>query len=247
MDKIQFSKIIRKITRDYINIRGRGFIKGFTANLTPEKIFLEQLNLKGLIVYDIGSSSGTFTVFFSRNVGRQGRVIAFEPLEENCRALEDRAKRCRLTNIEIINLGIGNEHGYRNIAVRAGESATASMQEEIFSSIKSEIGSTVRSIKIDTIDNLVLSRRILSPDFVKIDVEGMEIEVLYGMEQVIMAKKPILFCEIHGIDLNNKRKNMSEISKFLLAHQYSLHHVESNLSEKDVDWEFISEGHIYCR
>jgi len=56
---------------------GLSFIPGSNI-LSKEDAFLQELDLKGKIIYDIGAFEGTFTLFFSRSTGSQGRVITFE-------------------------------------------------------------------------------------------------------------------------------------------------------------------------
>lgn len=61
---------------------GLGFIP--KRPLTREEKFLLGLDINGQTIYDIGEHAGIFTMFFARSVGKNGKVITFEPNPWNC-------------------------------------------------------------------------------------------------------------------------------------------------------------------
>ncbi|HEY6895043.1 MAG TPA: FkbM family methyltransferase, partial [Rhodanobacteraceae bacterium] len=85
------------------------------------------------------------------------------------------------------------------------------------------------------------------PDFVKIDVEGLELEVLRGMTDVIARRRPALYIEIHGADMEKKLENVTAVAEFLWNAGYTLHHVESGLAIDDRSkLPAARRGHLYC-
>jgi hypothetical protein len=84
------------------------------------------------------------------------------------------------------------------------------------------------------------------PDFIKIDVEGLEMDVLLGMGKTIKNYKPKLFIEIHGHDTKSKIKNAQEIVEFLVTKGYSIRHVESGDVINSHNARIAKEGHLYC-
>jgi hypothetical protein len=56
----------------------------------------------------------------------------------------------------------------------------------------------VTKVQVVRLDDLIEKLEVKQVDFVKIDVEGFESEVLDGMKRTIEKYKPIIFCEIHG-------------------------------------------------
>lgn len=84
---------------------------------------------------------------------------------------------------------------------------------------------------VDSIDNLCLENYIELPDLVKIDVEGLELSVLKGMEQTIKKAKPIVF-----IALDN-RQTREDVFKFLEArnlHCYDIKALDNELCLRNI-------------
>jgi Methyltransferase FkbM domain len=81
---------------------------------------------------------------------------------------------------------------------------------------------------------------------VKIDVEGLEVDVLEGMGATIAERKPALFIEIHGADLEAKRANAGRVVGFLAEHGHSMHYVESDQPVDPSTSERAIDGHVYC-
>ena len=83
-------------------------------------------------------------------------------------------------------------------------------------------------------------------DFVKIDVEGAEMEVLDGMIETVSKYKPELFIEVHGTNLEQKEFNARNILNYLTQNNYSIYHIESGKTLCFSDFSIAKSGHIYC-
>jgi FkbM family methyltransferase len=72
-----------------------------------EACFVQRLLRPGMTVLDIGAHHGLYTLLAAKRVGRQGRVIAFEPSPRECRrvAKHVRANRCKNVEVEACALG----------------------------------------------------------------------------------------------------------------------------------------------
>ena len=99
---------------------------------------------------------------------------------------------------------------------------------------------------MNSIDREINESSLPEPDIVKIDVEGVELDVLHGMTETIARRKPRLFVEIHGSDAEAKRANAERVIGFLAEHDYSIHHVESDRRVTPPTSERALDGHIYC-
>lgn len=211
-----------------------------------EELFLNDLKLDGQTIYDVGGNVGLFTIFFARKAGSRGNVIVFEPLSENCDKISEAIKLNNITNIRIITLGLGKTHEIKSIAVRLQETGTASMEEHIKALILAEENSRVLNAEIDTLDHQIVLKQLPKPNFIKIDVEGMEMDVLLGMTETIRNHKPQLFIEVHGASMQRKIENARNIVNFLLEKGYSLYHIESNNKIDRANYHLTREGHLYC-
>lgn len=224
---------------------GLGFISQI-RRLTEEEKFLMDLDLSGQTVYDIGGYEGAFTIFFARAVGKNGRVIIFEPHPENINKIMENIRLNKFDNVGVWQIGLGKRREKATLAFRRSELATASVQEDIKAQILQEKGAKAIQVEIDSLDSQITANNLPKPDFIKIDVEGLEMDVLLGMGETIKGYKPKLLIEIHGVDIERKTENVQRVAGFLMASGYSIYHVESRKMITSSDIQIAKEGHLYC-
>ena len=99
---------------------------------------------------------------------------------------------------------------------------------------------------MDTLDNQIITNNLPKPDFVKIDVEGLEMDVLDGMRGITKNCKPKLSIEIHDINVQSKIENVQRIVEFLIAREYSIYHIESGKMITSSNAQIAIAGHLYC-
>jgi FkbM family methyltransferase len=142
------------------------------------------------VVYDIGANVGFYTVLTGRLVGPAGAVYAFEPLADTAKAARRNADLNGFTHVTVLTNAVGRRAGRVKLALRE-ESTWAKLADE------STTGPTVDAEMV-AIDDLVEAGTIRPATFVKIDVEGAELEVIEGMRRTIAAHRPVILCEMHG-------------------------------------------------
>jgi len=216
---------------------GFGFIPKWT--LTPEHQLLNALPLEGKTVYDLGGFHGMIAMFFARKVGDGGQVITFEPNPVNFRAILDHIALNDFDNIKPIQTGVGSKRETLNFLIPSRLPARGTVnvgRKGMFSGRKdlSEI-----KIEVESLDNLVKTYNLPHPDFVKIDVEGMELDVLQGMLEIISNCKPEMVIELHFT-------NDQKVAEFLLQQGYSLTQVEKWIPITRRNLE-LSQGHLYAQ
>jgi FkbM family methyltransferase len=213
-----------------------------------EEAFLRSLDYQGMTIYDVGAFQGTLTLFFAQQAGDQGRVVAFEPHPANYRRVLENVSLNGFSNVTVRNLGIGSASGELELAApRGGLPGQASANAYIkrhFESAGTEV--EVFRVPASSLDDEISTTSLPPPDFVKIDVEALELDVLRGMKATIARSKPHLFVEIHGADLDHKRANARGVVRFLSDHGYSMHHVESARPVDPSTFERALDGHLYC-
>jgi hypothetical protein len=102
-------------------------------------------------------------------------------------------------------------------------------------------------VNIDSLDNQMINQNLPKPDIVKIDVEGLELDVLEGMKQTIARYNPQLIIEIHGHDVQSKIDNIKKVVRVLIDCGYSIYHIESENRITLSNSEIAKEGHLYCK
>jgi FkbM family methyltransferase len=192
---------------DPLSDLGSQFIFNSTYEPESQKIF-EAVIKRGDTVIDIGANEGVFTCLALRIVGQQGRVIAVEPQSE-------------LRSIIEINCAINN---FTNVQVETA--ALSPNKTEImymFPRINSGNSSIVRSYrwrkrttKVAGIgfSELMRKYKITRVDFVKIDVEGYEPEVLESMFECITAGRiKNVFVDFHESILERRGIDVRKIDE----------------------------------
>lgn len=142
----------------------------------------------GATVVDVGANIGYFTLLASRLVGDQGTVLAVEPSQRNLARLCEHLWINRAGNVLVSATAAGRSHGQARIAFPTYNNAGAATLRPI-NTVQPQ---TALMAPLDD----VLEAQALSPDLIKIDVEGYELEALVGMERVLRRCRPIVICEL---------------------------------------------------
>ena len=129
------------------------------------------------VVFDIGSNIGIHSIYFS-NIAVDGRIYSFEPSISTFQLLLNNIKHCK--NIVPINTGISDISSLFTF-YECDDNALSSLKDTQRSSIQNRY--EVLCFNLDDFIKLFSINRV---DFVKIDVEGLEYEVLQGMKNAII-------------------------------------------------------------
>jgi FkbM family methyltransferase len=151
-----------------------------------EKALFNECVRPGMRVLDIGANVGLYTLLFSRLVGESGEVIAFEPDPELFAALETNCCLNSATNVRLYNMAAGSHSGRMVLSrslLNSGDNRLATVPGQV---IKRSVDVRVRAL-----DEIVCGSRV---DFVKIDVQGWEAEVLAGMKRILDSNPALQIC-----------------------------------------------------
>ena len=187
-----------------------------------ELSLMSKFIMKDDVVFDIGSNIGAFTVPFAKKVGELGQVYAFEPQKVIYDLLQDYVNKNKLINVKIFNVGIGkkkeelelNEIDYSKVGNFGGVSFKYDS-----SSFTKNIKNKKYKVKITNLNEFM---EIEKCNFMKIDVELMELDILTGGKNFLKKFRPILWIENHQFYPN-------EINKFLLENDYNAYWAYSNM------------------
>lgn len=184
------------------------FFHDICEPLSVTDIYIKKANLNGSgeVVIDIGCYCGTQTVFYSELVGENGLVLGFEPDNESFNSLSLNISQSKFSkNIIIQKVGIYNFDG------KISFSGNGSMASKIESCENENQQNQIEVKKLDTIAKEYNLQRV---DFVKMDIEGSEIEVLKSSTDFINRFKPKFIIEPHYVnDLLNTNEIISILEK----------------------------------
>lgn len=134
------------------------------------------------LVFDVGLNMGDKSEFFLQE---GSKVVGFEPLVE---CFENAISRFRGNqNFTAENLALDNKKGHENIYLTSYHTIS-SMSQNFIDEVKKERftgyeWSNSRLVQTDTLDNMII--KYGKPDYIKIDVEGFEYNVLQGLSESI--------------------------------------------------------------
>ena len=127
---------------------------------------------EGDVVFDCGAFHGIYALLISSKVGKSGRIFCFEPDEKNAEILAQNIKRNGIRNVVLVKKGIWKSEGKVSFLPGHGE----------VSSIVLDGHGKSGALTVDavSIPGFVRQRNISRLDFVKMDIEGAELEAIEG-------------------------------------------------------------------
>lgn len=153
----------------------------------------------GDIVLDAGANIGYVSLYFAMLVGDRGRVYAFEPGQNNLSYLARNAAQAG--NITIVPNALGEKAETRTLHLENLTGQTNSFLSE-WRAARLTAGSHFMTVETKSVPVQVLrgddflEKNGILPDFVKMDVEGFEYEVLKGLEKTIRESRPAMMVEL---------------------------------------------------
>lgn len=142
-----------------------------------EQAVIDAHTTRDSIVLDIGAHIGAFTIPTARRVAK---VFAFEPQEDVREVLQKNLEINDIRNVEVLPYAVGWKSGVGKYTSQPTDNGSVGL--------RNEGEKEVRVVSLDELD--------LPPmDFIKVDVEGMELQVLAGARDTIIRCRPTLFLE----------------------------------------------------
>jgi FkbM family methyltransferase len=158
---------------------------------------------KNFVVIDVGAHIGAFTVYAAKNA-KNGIVYSYEPYSENFRLLKENVKLNDLRNVKIFNLGILG----KKKKVRLYLDETNDAGHSIFNKAKD-----FEVINCVSLQDVFDDNKIKFCDFIKIDCEGAEYEILFNTPKGYFDRIGMIALEYH--DGMYKRKNLNDMKRLL--------------------------------
>lgn len=195
-----------------MNIYRYGF---FEEGLT--KMILQYLK-PGMTFFDIGAHFGYFTLLGSYLVGEEGQVHSFEPTPSTFKILKRNTSA--KTNIFLNNLAAFSDKKVMSIN---DYGITYSAFNSIYSArlpqnVIQNLQARTHNIETISIDEYT-SKKGIMPNFIKIDAESAEYEILVGMDKTIAKYYPIITIEVGDLEVKEARTSQ-EIIRFLMTNGY---------------------------
>jgi protein O-GlcNAc transferase len=167
-----------------------------------ETVFLRDFLSPGMRVLDVGANFGVYTLLAARRVGAQGRVFSVEPSTTTARWLRANVVLNDFENVRILQLALSDRTGELGLSLKSG----AECQRLVADASPFE---PVERVKVSRLDEFALQSGIESIDFVKLDAEGAEKQIVDGGGRFFSTESPLIMFEIKSskdVDLSLVRK-----------------------------------------
>jgi len=192
-----------------------------TGNFEPNELtWINQVLTEGMVVIDIGAHIGMYTMTASKLVGESGLVVALEPSTREFQRLTFHVTLNDLRNVRCLQIAASNTSAEATLKIASEWNSGHNTFGEFFN----EAVEMVREERVptQTVDALVAGQRLERVDFIKIDVEGHELQVLAGAVDTIMRFRPRILIEVFEETLRRQGACVEAVLGFLTAHGYVL-------------------------
>jgi len=153
----------------------------------------------GDTVLDVGANVGAHAVFLSHMVRAKGRVLAFEPLPANVDSLRETIRRrSRFDNTTVIPVAVGNPQSVGEtvtMKIPGDDLTQASLKLQTTGSWEGKADVRTFHVLLTSLDADIEVQSLQHLEFVKIDVEGGELDVLRGASHTFSRYLPYIYCE----------------------------------------------------
>jgi FkbM family methyltransferase len=150
-----------------------------------ELLYLDRIVPEGSVTVDVGANCGLYT----RKLARLSRQVhAFEPSHQ----MADLLRRTSASNVSVHEIALSDQTGNAELFIPLGEHelvyGLASLEPAVGTSNKQVVAVNVPTARLDAIVHQDVA-------FVKIDVEGHELNVLYGAVELLEHSQPVFLVE----------------------------------------------------
>ncbi len=168
------------------------------------------------VVFDLGGHIGTFAIMAGAKA-KKGKVFAFEPMTDNYEVLLSNIALNSLENVRAENVAVSKEIGKRIFYLSTPEAGRkVGYGTGGHSFFKSKERGTSIEVATSTLDALIKKYQVEKINYLKLDTEGAEFDILYNTSKENLQKIDKIAMELHPFEENTKEKML----KFLEGHGF---------------------------
>lgn len=159
---------------------------------------IDSLELKNEWVVDMGANCGGLTLRFAKAVGKEGRVIAYEPNSDVAIRLEENLRLNNFTHVTVLRKGVWSSSGSFTLYLpKHNNTGTASLVDKT-----SNTGGRTVVVPVEPFDERWQALGCPRIRLVKMDIQGAEIHAIDGMAKMLSRCRPVIIIEVTGTSLN---------------------------------------------
>ncbi len=169
---------------------------------------------KAKVIIDIGANIGITSLYFA-SLNPKAKIFAFEPHPETFKRARENFGLNNFKNIQLINLGLGNRKAsMRLYEVEASNPGMNRIMND------EQLNIPYCTIEIEMLDDVLTQYNIQKVDFIKMDVEGFEHNVLMGAVKTLHSH-PVLVIELDDSFLRENKSSPGDLIHLLYSTGYN--------------------------
>ncbi|MGD0279294.1 MAG: FkbM family methyltransferase [Smithella sp.] len=216
-----------------------------------ELAYLSSICRPDMTFVDVGANMGEFTLFMAKRLSK-GSVIAFEPTKRMFEILQQNVKLNEFNNVKLFNIALGDRESKMPIYTSSENIEHEVWNEGLFRLFPNEnVNVLLEEIMVVPFDKIAKENNIQNVNIIKIDVEGAELYVLKGLEQVLKLFKPKLLIEISREAFANAGYTVTDISNYIKDYGYTTYGFNANNKLYQIDIEEESNKstwfNVFCQ
>ena len=206
-----------------INIDTSSFLEWFLffkRDYESDVIKLIKKILKpGSIAIDVGANIGIHTLVMSNKIGRNGKVLAVEPQPEILERLKSNISLNNIKNIQVLPIALSSKPGKVILYTHSDKYNNKAQSSFYKNHAENNLTRKIR-VSVKTIDQIINDEKLKKVDFIKIDTEGNDFNVLKGAEKTICNHKPFIVFEYEKKCWNLSDSKLESAFQFLKGLNY---------------------------
>lgn len=242
----------KKLRNGYAIFRSVNYINQHFENETKVQNIARKLVKPGMTAIDVGANLGNYSIVLGKLVGESGKVYAFEPTSTVFKNFKDRLDNQGLSNINVFKKAVFSENKEIEFhefpeeysvwnSLGKPQILNPENPQEYIPIVKTEI---VEGI---TLDFFCETENIERIDYLKIDVEGAEADVLLGATKLLENKNiDFIQFEVSQRMLEGWNRKAEDVFNILIEYGYECHRIEDEglIGEKAIDSNVFFENYI---
>lgn len=227
-----FADYFGLVKRGHINYVLRNGVTYKTRSGTYDRSIIDEVWIRGLYtpgtirigvsdtVVDIGGQIGVFSIYAGR-FANCGKVLAFEPAPDNFRLLEDNLELNNCRNIIAVNKAVSDQDGRKDIILSSANTGGHS-----FFNLWNEPSAQHISVHTISLKSIFAEYHIQKIDYLKLDCEGAEYEILFGSSHEQLQNIRTIGMEYHNLD---ERRSGETLRAFLAQNGFAVSFDHNNM------------------
>jgi FkbM family methyltransferase len=182
---------------------------------------LKRLIKPGMKIVEAGANVGYYTLIESRMVGDSGYIYAFEPSPYNIAKLKRNIEINNIKNAEMIPKAVGANNGVEKFYISSKSNLSSFIdRKDVNKILYEDKGGKVIDVDVVRLDDFLKDKKV---DYIRMDVEGFEKEILEGLRETLKNDPPkYMFIEIHCDLLHERNSFGREILMFMKGFGYEV-------------------------